>query len=133
MAERSSLSFEDLGVGIRRRSGASPEVEMLGAPDGTVAVMARWEACQLAAQLVEAAWGADPPDPSGSVTLAEFSLMARLFHKYAETALDQWEAFSVTTTYGPVYLMLSRSVEQTDGFVNLDGYLTDSDGSAPPA
>ena len=134
MEDSLSLSFGDLALSVRRFPDRSPRVLLrIGDSDHTTVVMPSFEACQLAARLVQAAQEAIPPEPRGALTPDEFRLMVKLLHQYAESELDQWDAFSVTTGFGPVYLMFTRSVADTDAFTSLDGFLADPSAPRNPA
>jgi hypothetical protein len=49
-------------------------------------------------------------DPGGRLTDAELGELARLLARYTSHDLDQWENWRIETSYGPVYLLLTREV-----------------------
>jgi hypothetical protein len=49
-------------------------------------------------------------DPGGPMTDAELQDLVRLLARYAEHELDQFDDWQIPTTYGPVYMILSRAL-----------------------
>lgn len=129
MDEPSARSADDIALTVRPAgTGAGARVVVRVGEDESV-VLAPVEAVQLAGRLVRAAEEAMPHRPD-ALTPAEFRQMVRVLHRYAETELDQWDTFSVPTTYGPVYLLVTRVVADPDLYSSLDGFLADPD--VPP-
>jgi hypothetical protein len=49
-------------------------------------------------------------DPGGPLSDPEFRELIRLLARYAERELDQWDCWKLHTSYGPVYLQMSREL-----------------------
>jgi hypothetical protein len=49
-------------------------------------------------------------DPGGPLTDAELRDLVQLLARYAEHELDQFDDWQIPTTYGPVYMFLSRAL-----------------------
>jgi hypothetical protein len=49
-------------------------------------------------------------DPGGPLSDAEFRELIRLLARYAERELDQWDCWKLQTSYGAVYLQMSRGL-----------------------
>ncbi|MBC6449917.1 hypothetical protein [Actinokineospora xionganensis] len=47
-------------------------------------------------------------DAGGRLSQDEFDLFNKLLHRYCESELDQWDLCIVDTTYGEVFLTLTR-------------------------
>ena len=50
----------------------------------------------------------------------EFRTMVKLLHRYAETELDQWEAWRLPTTYGDVFINVRKSLALGDTLESYD-------------
>jgi hypothetical protein len=46
-----------------------------------------------------------------TMSTEEFDLMRALIKKYAETTLDQWDAWRTETKHGPIYISISMKPE----------------------
>lgn len=58
-------------------------------------------------------------DPGGPLSDQEFREMVRLLARFAERELDQGDLWKFHTSYGPVYMLISRALphgwpEETD-------------------
>lgn len=71
---------------------------------------------------------ASPQVPAGGEGLspAEFSQLVGLLHRYAQTELDQFEHWSLSTSYGEVYIHIHRSAAGAEMYNNLDAWLPES-------
>lgn len=49
-------------------------------------------------------------DPGGPLSDPEFQGLIRLLARYAERELNQWDCWKLQTSYGPVYLQMSREL-----------------------
>jgi hypothetical protein len=49
-------------------------------------------------------------DPGEALSDAEFRELIRLLARYAERELDQWDGWKIQTSYGPVYMLMSRGL-----------------------
>jgi hypothetical protein len=49
-------------------------------------------------------------DPGGPLSDAEFREMVRLLARFAERELDQFALWKFSTSYGPVYTLISRAL-----------------------
>jgi hypothetical protein len=47
---------------------------------------------------------------TGALSDAEFQVFARLLRRYCQYDLDQWENWRYRTTYGDVYISISRKL-----------------------
>ncbi|CAD5973560.1 hypothetical protein ACPXCO_07795 [Streptomyces cyaneofuscatus] len=51
-----------------------------------------------------------PAKPDGPLSKAEFNQFRDLLRRYCAHELDQWENLQTETPYGPVYVLLTRSL-----------------------
>jgi hypothetical protein len=49
-------------------------------------------------------------DPGRPLSEAELRELIRLLARYAEHELDQWDSWKIHTSYGPVYMLMSREL-----------------------
>jgi hypothetical protein len=47
-------------------------------------------------------------DPGGPLSDPEFRELIQLLARYSECELDQWDRWKFHTSYGPVYMQISR-------------------------